>query len=73
MSDAIRISRHDVPAVAIITEPFWVQSALVAQSKDMPDVPRVRVPYPIAGTGRDNIAKVARAAARDIAHALALP
>ena len=73
MSDAIIIARCGVAAVAVITEPFFAQGALVARSKGMADIPRVRVTYPIAGTGPDNITKVAHAAIGDIARALGWP
>jgi hypothetical protein len=68
--DTIEIARHQVRACAVITDAFWVQSALVAQSAGMPDVPRVRVPYPLAGTGHTNISHAARGAASEVAQAL---
>ena len=72
MSDVIQIIRLGTPAVALITEPFWRQSALVASSKDMSDVPRVQVAYPIAGTGAADIAAFARLTAPDVVRALRL-
>ena len=37
--------------VALVTETFWEQGDLIARSNGMPDVPRVRLPHPVAGTG----------------------
>ena len=68
--DTVDIARHHVPACAVITEAFWTQSELVARSAGMPDVPRVRVPYPLAGAPRDPIAAAARNAVDEIMHAL---
>jgi hypothetical protein len=68
--DTIEIARHQVPACAVITDAFWAQSELVARSVGMPDVPRVRVPYPLAGTPHDTIAAAARDAVDQVARAL---
>ena len=59
MRDGINIARLGVPAVALVTEDFWAQGDFVAQSLGMPDVPRVRLPHPIAGTGEARMAEVA--------------
>ena len=68
--DAIEVARHQVRVCAVITDAFWAQSTLVAQSAGMPDVPRVRVPYPLAGTGDEHIARAARNAVGEVARAL---
>ncbi len=68
--DAIDIARRQVRACAVITDAFWAQSALVAQSAGMPDVPRVRVPYPLAGSGDATIRSAAHGAAAEVALAL---
>ncbi len=39
--------------VALVTEQFWPQGDFVAQSNGMPDVPRLRLPHPVAGSGHD--------------------
>jgi len=57
--DAVTFARRGLPAVALVSEKFWESAAFVARSVGMPDVPRVRLPHPVSGTGRDNIAKVA--------------
>ncbi|MCU1504280.1 MAG: hypothetical protein JWM12_3634 [Ilumatobacteraceae bacterium] len=37
--------------VALVSEPFWQQGDLIAMSNGMPDVPRLRLPHPVAGSG----------------------
>lgn len=45
--------------VALVTETFWEQGDLIARSNGMPDVPRVRLPHPVAGTGHAAMATLA--------------
>ena len=70
MRDGINFARLGVPAVALITEEFWPQGEFVAASLGMPDIPKVKLPHPIAGTGTDNIRKVARQFASKVIAAL---
>ncbi len=55
----MKLAHRDIPAVALVTEAFWDQGDFVARSVGMPDVPRVRLPHPVAGTGAANMAVVA--------------
>lgn len=64
------IARSGTPVVALITERFWEQSRHVAQAGGMPDLLRAPIPYPVAGTGDANLARVASAIADDVLHAL---
>jgi hypothetical protein len=73
VSDAIIIARSGIPAVALITERFTEQGRLIASACGMPDLPQVRLPYPVAGTGRQAIARVAALSAPAILEALGLP
>ncbi len=59
MRDAISFARKGIPAVAIISDAFWEQGDFVAKSIGMPDIPRVRIPHPVAGTGLVAMADVA--------------
>ncbi len=59
MRDGINLARRGVPAVALVTEEFVPQSVFVAQASGMPDVPRVILPHPVAGSGRANLRVVA--------------
>ena len=59
MRDGVKLARRGVPAVALVTEEFWAQGDFVARSVGIPDVPRVRLPHPVAGTGGARMAEVA--------------
>ena len=59
MRDGINMARLGIPAVALVTEDFWAQGDFVAQSLGMPDIPRVQLPHPVAGTGEGNLSAVA--------------
>ena len=71
MRDGINMARRGVPAVALVTEEFWSQGDFVARSLGMPDLPRIRLPHPVAGTGKANMRKVAEAIAPRVLAALA--
>lgn len=64
--DGILFAKRGQPVVAIITERFWELSGFVANAEGMRDLPRVRIPYPVAGTGSASI----QAIARDVAPAV---
>ena len=66
MRDGISIARLGIPSVALITEEFWPQGDFVAQSLGMPDAPRVKLPHPIAGSGHDNMLRIANEVADEI-------
>jgi hypothetical protein len=54
--------------VALVTEQFWLQGNSVAASAGMPDIPRLRLPHPVAGTGHNAMGQVAdNVAARIVA------
>ena len=53
MRDGIAVARQGRPAVAIVTSKFRVQGDFVARAEGMPDIPRVEVPHPVAGSGAD--------------------
>jgi len=69
--DGINIAKRGVPAVALVTEDFWPQGDFIANSLGMPDVPRVLLPHPVAGTGAANLRKVAEEIAPKVFAALA--
>jgi hypothetical protein len=68
--DGVNIAKLGIPAVALVTEEFWPQGDFVAESLGMPDVPRVRLPHPVAGTGVKNMKKVAEELAPAVIKAL---
>ena len=70
MRDGINLANLGIPAVALVTEEFWPQGDFVAQSLGMPQIPRVQLPHPVAGTGVANMQAVAEAVASEIISAL---
>jgi hypothetical protein len=56
--------------VALVTTEFEAQGDFVARSVGMPDIPRVLLPHPVAGSGRANLAAVAEQVADSILLAL---
>ncbi len=59
MRDAIAAARRETPAVALVTTKFSSQGDFVARSAGMPDIPRVILPHPVAGTGEKAMKMVA--------------
>ena len=70
MRDGINIAKLGIPAVALVTEEFWPQGDFVAESLGMPDVPRIKLPHPIAGSGKANMQKIAGEFALQVIKAL---
>ena len=70
MRDGINLANLGIPAVALVTEEFWSQGDFVARSLGMPDVPRVKLPHPVAGTGVANMREVAASIAPSVIAAL---
>jgi hypothetical protein len=71
--DGIAAARRGLPAVALVTDKFWPQGDFVARAAGMPDVPRVRLPHPVAGTGAANLERVAHGIVDAILDALRGP
>jgi hypothetical protein len=69
--DGINAATLGVPSVVLVTKDFWPQGDFVAHSLGMPDVPRIKLPHPVAGTGRDNMRDIARQTVPLILEALA--
>ena len=59
MRDGVNLARRGVPSVSLVTDDFWPQGDFVARSVGMPGAPRVRLPHPVAGTGRAAMRRVA--------------
>jgi hypothetical protein len=70
--DGISFARKGIPAVAIVSDAFWAQGDFVARSVGMPDIPRVRIPHPVAGTGLVAMARVAEQIADEIIRVLGI-
>ena len=71
MRDGVLFARRGIPSVALVTDEFWAQGDFVARSVGLPDLPRVRLPHPVAGTGVAAMAQVAEDVAPTILDALA--
>ena len=70
MRDGVNVATRGIPAVALVTEEFWPQGDFVAQSFGMPEVPRVQLPHPVAGTGLEKMRLIADNVAAEIVAAL---
>lgn len=64
------MARRDIPAVALVTDEFWAQGEFIAASFGIPNIPRVQLPHPVAGTGTDNHRLVAEKIAAELVAAL---
>lgn len=70
MRDGIALARLGLPAVALVTEAFWEQGNFVARAAGMRSIPRLELPHPVAGSGRESMARVAAALVPRIVEAL---
>ena len=61
MRDGINLAKLNVPAIALVTSDFWSQGNFVARASGMSEVPRVELPHPVAGSGKENMRRVADA------------
>jgi hypothetical protein len=68
--DAAAISKLGVPSVALVSYKFLDLAAFVADSVRMPDVPRAALPHPVAGTGIENVRRIAEGVVDEVIAAL---
>jgi hypothetical protein len=68
--DGIAVATKGLPTVALVTEAFWPQGDFVAESFGMPDIPRLKLPHPVAGTGQQKMREVADALVKQMLGAL---
>jgi len=61
--DAVALAGAGIPVCVLISEKFHEMSGFIARSVGMPDLPRVKLPHPVAGTGAARIAEIAAGAA----------
>lgn len=71
MRDGINMARRGIPSVCLITDDFWPQAEFVAESVGMPDIPMVRLPHPVAGTGEVRIRAIADSIVDEVLEQLA--
>ncbi len=65
------MARRGIPSVCLITDDFWPQAEFVAESVGMPDIPMVRLPHPVAGTGEVRIRAIADSIVDEVLERLA--
>jgi hypothetical protein len=58
--DGINFAREGIPSIGLVTEKFADEAEFIARAGGMPDVPWLRLPHPIAGTGDEHMISVAR-------------
>jgi len=68
--DGIEVARRGRAAVALVTEVFWPQGDSVAAAAGMPDIPRLRLPHPVAGSGHVAMGEVAESIAARVVRVL---
>jgi hypothetical protein len=68
--DGIALAMRGLPALALVTEAFWPQGDFVAESFGMPEIPRLKLPHPVAGTGVANMTELSEALVSDMLRAL---
>ncbi len=66
MRDGAKLARLGIPAIALVTERFVDQGDFIARSVGLPDLPRVRLPHPVAGTGKESLREIAKSFAPQI-------
>jgi hypothetical protein len=49
--DAIAFAERGIPSVMLVCEIFWEYSAWIGEALGMSNLARVRLPFPVAGTG----------------------
>lgn len=59
MRDGIETAKRGLATVALVTEEFWAQGDFVARAAGMPDLPRHRLPHPVAGSGAESMSALA--------------
>lgn len=70
--DAIAFYEKGVPSVTLICDIFWEYSAWLGPAMGLEAIPRVQIPFPLAGTSAENQADWARRVAPEIRQKLAL-
>jgi hypothetical protein len=68
--DAIAFAERGVPSVMLICEVFWDYSDWIGTSLGMSGLARVKLPFPISGTGDNNQIECAERSAAEIVRSL---
>ena len=70
LHDSVEMEQHGRPAVTVVTEAFEAAAVARAAALGLPDHPRVSVAHPLASRRRDEVEKMATAAAAAVAAAI---
>ena len=70
--DAIAFAEKGVPSVMLICDAFWDYSEWIGTALGMTNLAKVKLPFPIAGTGEQNQLACAERIARDIIGGLSI-
>ena len=73
MRDGIALAHRGIPALAFVTTDFWPQGDFVARAAGMPDIPRLQLPHPVAGTGVAALRALAERVSGDVLARLGAP
>jgi hypothetical protein len=52
--DAVAFHERGIPCVVIVCDIFWDYFHWMGESMGLKDIPRVKIPFPLSGTGDDN-------------------
>jgi hypothetical protein len=64
--DGIAFAKRGIPSVTLICDIFWDYSLWLDGALGMEDLPKVRIPYPMAGTGESNQRALAQKIAPEV-------
>jgi hypothetical protein len=68
--DAIAMGSRGIPSVALVTDRFWDLSRFIAVGGGMESVPRVMLPYPVAGADESTMRSIAAESSSTVLAAL---
>jgi hypothetical protein len=60
--DGINLARRGIPTVCLLTEKFSSQGVFISRAAGMPDIPKVILPHPVAGSEAQKMQQIADAA-----------
>ncbi len=64
--DGVSFTERGIPNVTLICDIFWDYSAWLGKSMGLTGLPRIQIPFPVAGTSTDNQVAWAKRIAPDV-------
>lgn len=52
--DAVAFEERGIPSVVVVCDIFWDYFAWMGQAMGLSDIPRIKIPFPLSGTGESN-------------------